>query len=121
LPFEDEKFCAVYSHLGLQYFSDSATRFIFSEIYRVLQKGGLLAFNVKSVQDIRYGEGIKLGPDIYDYKGHIRHFFRREYIMELLADWKVMRIEEYKVLYGGSSEESSFIKVVASKPTPDLE
>ncbi len=117
LPFENGKFRAVYSHLGLQYFCDSATRFIFSEIYRVLQRDGLLAFNVKSVQDVRYGEGINLGPDIYDYKGHMRHFFRKEYIMELLTDWEVMLIEEYKVLYGGSSEESSFIKVIASKPT----
>lgn len=117
LPFEDGKFRAVYSHLGLHYFSDSATRFIFSEIYRVLQRGGLLAFNVKSVQDVRYGEGIKLGSDIYNYKGHIRHFFRKEYLMELLVDWKVLCIEEYKALYGGLSEESSFIKVVASKPT----
>jgi ubiquinone/menaquinone biosynthesis C-methylase UbiE len=118
LPFENGKFRAVYSHLGLHYFDDRTTRFIFSEIYRVLQGDGLLAFNVKSVQDIRYGEGINLGPDIYDYKGHIRHFFRREYIMELLTGWEVMRIEEYKALYGGSSEESSLIKVVASKPTP---
>jgi len=118
LPFENGKFRAVYSHLGLQYFSDSATRFIFSEIYRVLQRDGLLAFNVKSVQDVRYGEGINLGPDIYNNNGHIRHFFRKEYIMELLTDWEVMLIEEYKVSYGGSSEESSFIKVIASKQTP---
>lgn len=120
LPFDDGTFRAVYSHLGLHYFDDRTTRSIFSEIYRVLQKDGLLAFNVKSVHDVRYGEGINLGPDIYNYKGHVRHFFTREYVTELLVGWEVIRIEEYKSLYGGSTEESSFIKAFTSKQMPGL-
>jgi SAM-dependent methyltransferase len=115
LPFEDGKFGAVYSHLGLHYFDDETTRSIFSEIRRVLRDDGLIAFNAKSIHDFRYGEGVRIGPDIYDYKGHIRHFFSVEYVKDILVEWHILVLEEYEERYGGSIEPSSFIKVIASK------
>lgn len=119
LPFPDRTFVAVYSHLSLHYFDENTTRAVFNEIWRVLKPEGVLAFKVKSVHDGRYGEGIELGPDIYNYKNHIRHFFSCEYTHELLSDWHVIFLEECEAFYGGGAEVSAFIKAAAFKPKHD--
>ena len=116
LPFEDAKFGAVYSHLSLQYFDNETTGSVFFEIHRVLKSGGILAFNAKSTLDFRYGEGKKIGPDMFNYNGHIRHFFSRKYVKELMKSWKILVLDEYEEKYGGSTEPSNFIKVIARKP-----
>jgi len=114
IPFGDRTFSAVYSHLGLHYFDNPTTRFIFSEIARVLQSGGLLTFNVKSTRDFRYGEGVRLDTDTYEADGHVRHFFDKKYAAELLVGWTVLLLEEYETQIAGSPGTSSFIKVIAT-------
>jgi SAM-dependent methyltransferase len=116
IPFADNTFMAVYSHLSLHYFDDQTTKQVFDNIWKVLVPNGVLGFCVKSIRDFRYGEGKEIGADMFDHEGHIRHFFRTEYIEELLRDkWKILVIEEYQEKYGGSIEESSFIKTIAQK------
>ncbi|OGF30618.1 hypothetical protein A2533_03260 [Candidatus Falkowbacteria bacterium RIFOXYD2_FULL_35_9] len=56
LPFEDEKFDVVYSHLGLHYFSDKKTIEILKEIKRVLKVQGSLIMLVNTNQDIELGK-----------------------------------------------------------------
>jgi SAM-dependent methyltransferase len=113
IPFEDERFGGVYSHLALHYFHDDVTRMIFREIGRVLRPGGLLVFSVKSTEDPYYGEGEQLGEHIFSRKGHVRHFFDEGYVKDLLDGWEVST-ESYEGHYA-CSEASAFIRAVARK------
>jgi ubiquinone/menaquinone biosynthesis C-methylase UbiE len=103
LPFPDQEFDAVYSHFSLHYFDQEITQKVFSEIRRVLKKGGLLIFNVKSVTDWKYGDGNPVGPDMFDDAGdpgHIRHFFRRETLISLLSPlFSILEIRGCTVYY----------------------
>jgi len=80
-PFEDNSFDAVYSHLSVHYFDDEVTNQIFSEIYRVLRPGGMVAILVNSINDPEYGMGKKLGKDFFELSpGDVKHFFSLEYM-----------------------------------------
>lgn len=66
LPFEDNEFDVVYSHLGLHYFVKDYTRQLFQEIHRILKKGGILAalFNTPDDPELK-GEGFEKIEDNY--------------------------------------------------------
>jgi len=114
LPFADERFDGVYSHLALHYFHDDVTRRIFDEIARVLRPGGLLVFSVKSTDDPYYGDGEKLGERIFSRKGHVRHFFDEAYVKDLLDGWELESTTDFRGTYA-CSEPSAFIRAVARK------
>lgn len=94
LPFEDESFEVVYTHLSLHYFDQETTTRIFGEIQRVLKPGGVLAFFVNSVHDPEYNTGTKLEEDYFLIdKTKKRYFsidstaaFTKEFAVKLLDD-----------------------------------
>jgi SAM-dependent methyltransferase len=86
LPFTDNSFDVVYAQLSLHYFPDAVTRGIFGECQRVLRPEGLLAFLCKSTGDPLYGKGTPIEPDMFEYEGHVRHFFSESYARSCLAD-----------------------------------
>ena len=112
--FEDESFDAVYARLSIHYFTNKITRKIFDEIARVLSPGGSFIFMCKSVDDYLYGKGEEIEPNMYIFKGHIRHFFSEHYTRDLLS--KLFRIEK---IWAGEEDiygrDSAFVKVVAIK------
>ena len=114
LPYADERFDGVYSHLALHYFHDDVTRQIFGEIRRVLRPGSLLVFSAKSTDDPYYGDGEPLGRHIFSRKGHVRHFFDEVYVKDLLDGWDVRQISNCNGRYA-CSEPSAFIRAVARK------
>ncbi|WP_433499583.1 class I SAM-dependent methyltransferase [Sphaerimonospora sp. CA-214678] len=116
LPFPDRRYHGVYAYLSLHYFDDATTRRIFAELARVLCPGGTLAFAVKSVNDRLYGRGHRLGPDIYCLDQHVRHFFRAEYVHELLTGWGHVSIAERAGAYVGARGVDSFLTVIARPP-----
>lgn len=122
LPFPDEKFDAVYSHFSLHYFDQGKTCRVFTEIRRVLKRAGLLIFNVKSVKDWKYGVGNAIGPDMFDdagNPGHIRHFFRRESLEELLTPiFDILYLKECVVYY--HNHDSDGYDVIATKKEPPV-
>ncbi|MEV6235183.1 class I SAM-dependent methyltransferase [Lentzea sp. NPDC051838] len=113
LPFGDEEMAGVYSHLALHYFDDRTTRRVFAEIRRITRPGGVLGFAVKSTSDRLWGRGSLVEPDMFDLEGHVRHFFSREYLTDLLTGWHVRFVREYRGCYAGGDQTDSFISAVA--------
>jgi SAM-dependent methyltransferase len=118
LAFQDGACDLVYARLSLHYFHDAATRQIIAEIHRVLKPGGLLAFMCKSTQDPLYGRGTMLEHDMFDYGGHIRHFFSKDYTRSCLASgYEVEQIESRTDdLFG---KPSAYVVVIA-RTTPRM-
>jgi ubiquinone/menaquinone biosynthesis C-methylase UbiE len=112
LEFKENSFDLVYARLSLHYFSDEVTRNIFNEIHRVLKPGGYICFMCKSVDDSIYGEGTEIEKDMFERKGHVRHFFSEEYVKSCLDnkfEIEIMKSEQKK-LY---DRQSGYVKVIA--------
>lgn len=111
--FETNSFDVVYARLSLHYFIDEITRKIFNEIYRVLMPNGYFCFVCKSIEDPLYGDGELVEENVFQRKGHMRHFFSEEYAKFLLENkFKIQKIETVAKSYDG--KESVFINVIAT-------
>ena len=115
LPYRSSVFQGVFAHLSLHYFDDIGTRGLFAEVGRVLVQRGILFFTVRSLHDPLYGKGDKIGDHIYCYEGHLRHFFEKSYVEEVLSDWDI-RMAEYYDTNNRSVNPGVFIRVLAIRP-----
>ncbi len=113
-PFEENTFDLVYARLSLHYFKDQTTKMIFAEIRRVLKPNGKLAFICKSTKDPLYGKGTEIEQDMFEYEGHIRHFFSEDYTND-----SIKNLFEINLLESGQDKfygrKSSYVKVIAKK------
>lgn len=57
LPFSDNSFDVIYSHLALHYFDAETTRKVFADIHRILKSGGIFATLANTIED----------PEIVEY------------------------------------------------------
>jgi SAM-dependent methyltransferase len=114
LPFPDEYFDAVYSHMLLNMkFSLEELHFIFSEIRRVLKPKGLNFFSVRNHNDKSYGKGRREVVDkgIYDINGFQIRFFTKKELQDLTTEggfellWIKEEYEEPVTLYLVSSRK----------------
>lgn len=109
--FEDDCFDFVYSRLGLDYLNDIELKKIVLEIKKVLKSEGLLIFEIKSVNDIKYGKGKEIEKDMFeDEEGYARHFFSQDHIKEILNDFEIIFIDEKKLDNG-----NCYLDVIAKK------
>jgi SAM-dependent methyltransferase len=115
LPFATASFDIVYAHLSLHYFDDATTRALFGECRRVLRPAGVLCVRCKSVDDPLYGRGEALGGERFVLDGHIRHFFSRDYLRDLLTGWQVLSLGRGRGRYGPGSTSSAFVEAVARR------
>jgi SAM-dependent methyltransferase len=115
LPYEDNSFQVIFSHLALHYYTDEVTHTIFAELYRTLEAGGILAFACKSTKDSMYGVGEELEKDMFLADGrHLRHFFTVEYARSLLGDdYEVLLLDEVTEQY--SKNVSALVRCIARK------
>lgn len=107
-------FDSIYAHLSLHYFNDEDTDKIFTSISNILRPGGYLFVKCKSVKDKLYGQGERIGPDMF--KGnHIRHFFSEEYMRKKIDQSRlnVLDIQETEGQYG--RHYAHFIEAYAQK------
>ncbi len=114
----NKKFDVIYAHLSLHYFSDEDTNKVFSKLFSLLNKGGLLFIKCKSTKDCKFGEGKKVEENYYLRKGHLRHFFSEEYLRRKLENFELIKISESSsehVVIEGPNHIASFIEVVARK------
>ncbi len=90
LPFKDEEFNVVYSHLGLHYFNKEQTRKIFQEIHRVLKPNGTVAalFNTLNDPETQDSGFEQIEEHYYLEKkfGLYKAFFSKTYIQTLTDD-----------------------------------
>jgi len=112
IKFPDNSFDVIYAHLSLHYFDDEITTQIFEKLFRILKKNGLIFIKCKSVEDALYGQGEKIGEDMYR-KGHLRHFFSEEYMKEKLRNFKILEVKKTSSVY--HQYESNFIEAVGTK------
>ena len=112
IELQENSFDVIYAHLSLHYFDDETTSKIFDNLYKILKKDGLLLVKCKSVDDPLFGQGKKVGENMYK-RGHVRHFFSREYMKEKLNGFKIIKIRKTSSLY--HQLKSSFIEAVATK------
>ncbi len=112
LHFATNHFDVVYARLSLHYFIDRVTRRIFNDIHQLLKPNGLLCFVCKSTEDPLYGHGIEIEKDMFENKGHARHFFSEEYTRSLLnIGFEIVHFDSGKESFYG--QESAFVKVIA--------
>lgn len=112
LPYPDDSFDVIYARLSLHYFSHYKTKGIFQELRRILKPNGMLCFMCKSTSDPLYGKGREIEPDMYEHKGHVRHFFNEEYIHTLIdGRFTIEKLESGMDLF--YNDPSAYVKVIA--------
>lgn len=95
LPFNDDTFDAVYSHMLFSMrFSQEQLKFIFKEIRRVLRKDGFHFFSVRNHSDKFYGKGTKIDDETFDINGFQIRFFTMPEIENLCDGFKIFGIKE---------------------------
>lgn len=94
LPFDDNVFDVVYSHMFFSMeFDWYGLEFIFEEVKRVLKNSGYHFFSIRNENDQFYGTGIKKG-EIYEINNFKIRFFTKKEIEKLAKGFKILNIEE---------------------------
>ena len=87
LPFKNETFDIVYSHLSIQFFDDVVTDKIFVEISRVLKKGGIIAIMVNTKDDPQMNMSKFLYDDLYEASdGLVKRFYSTQSLSNFLSN-----------------------------------
>lgn len=98
LPFNDNSKNIIVADLCLHYFDLSKTKYIFSEIYRVLKENGYLIARVNSFNDIQIPLKSKKIEKHYYYDGKFyKRFFDKKDLEELFENFKIYNLEEKKM------------------------
>jgi SAM-dependent methyltransferase len=103
LPFADRSFDAVMSNVALHMFSDSVTRSIFAEVERIVRPQGLFLFHLNALEDRplrrrRRRVARELEKDyVLEETGQTMHFFSADYLRELLASWRELRLDPVEI------------------------
>lgn len=97
LPFSDESFDGIYSHmLFCMAFTSKELEFLSREAKRVLKPNGINVYTVRNTQDKHYGAGVHRGEDMYENSGFIVHFFSRNKINHLSKGYEIEGIEDFE-------------------------
>jgi ubiquinone/menaquinone biosynthesis C-methylase UbiE len=110
LPFVDGQFDALISNVALHMFSDVITRQIFSEVARVTKPEGLFMFHVNALEDmplrqVNHPRKRQLEENYFEEEdGQTMHFFSREYITELLGQWRELSLALIEIQHHHTGE-----------------
>jgi SAM-dependent methyltransferase len=116
-PFDDEAYDIVYAHLSLHYFSRLMTEQIFSEITRVLKKGGTLAFLVNSTSDPEYGKGNQIEPDFFQIEQATKRYFSTTSAAQFTEGYEVELLDDKGETYKDSIKGvHNLVRFIGKKP-----
>lgn len=108
LPFPNNEFDIVYSHLALHYWDKEKTKRIFNEVLRVLKTGGVFAAIFNSIYDPEIAELRKIGQNYYfDEKiGMARSYYSVSYMNDLIdGSFDIKMIDEKGRTYKDINEK----------------
>jgi ubiquinone/menaquinone biosynthesis C-methylase UbiE len=103
LTFRSERFDGVLANLSLHYFPWEQTRYIVSEVRRVLRPGGVFVLHVNSEQEghKRKAKGVamtQLEPGFYrEDDGITRRYFSEDDLEDLLEGWRIEVLELLRI------------------------
>lgn len=87
LPYEDNSFDIVYSHMAIHYFDNLTTQKIINEILRVLKVGGILALLLNAKTDPEINRSKLISEDLYETpSGLIKRFFDIDSLSKFIAN-----------------------------------
>ena len=121
LPFISRAFDAIISVSVIHHAVKKAIEKAIEEVHEVLKDNGLFLANLLSMEDYRYGSGLKIEEGTFqvleDFEEkqfeEIHHFFSQKEIQTLLADFK--RIGIVPIQSGKEERLHKYWKVIAEK------
>lgn len=121
IPFGDCRFDAVIGVSIVHHAMKNQIIKAADEIHRILKKNGLFLTNLVSVEDYRYGKGEEVEADTFrvleDFEEgrfeELHHFFTREEVLQLLAQFS--RIEVEPLVGGREGQPHHYWKTTAVK------
>ncbi len=115
IPFGDETFEAVFSHmLYCMPITNAEAGRLSQEIRRVLAPGGLNIFTVRHTGDPHFGTGIHRGEEMYEAGGFIVNFFDRAKVERVSQGYEILSVDEFEE--GGMPRK--LFRVTLRKPLP---
>lgn len=112
INFKESTFDVIYAHLSLHYFDNKTTDKILANLFKILKKDGLIFIKCNSTDDILFGQGKKIDENMWR-KGHTRHFFTKEYMIEKLKKFNIVKIRKTSSVY--HKYKTIFIEATATK------
>jgi SAM-dependent methyltransferase len=101
-PFANDEFDIVYAHLSLHYFDAKTTRAIFSEIWRVLKNGGILAFFANSKSDPQYDKKEEVEDGLMKINGKLKRYFDVKMVRDFTKDFTEILVDNNGETYKDS-------------------
>ncbi len=92
--YKEATFDVVYAHLSLHYFTEEITQKIFSEIKRVLKRGGILAIFVNSINDPEFNSGKRIEQELFEIEGTTKRFFSKYSMNYFARDFQVILLDD---------------------------
>lgn len=93
-PYEARSFDVVYAHLSLHYFTEDITKQIYSEMRRVLVKGGIVAILVNSINDPEFNTGRRIEQELFEIEGIAKRFFSKYSMDHFAYDFQVILLDD---------------------------
>lgn len=117
LPYEDDSFDVVYSHLSLHYFDKDTTSRIINEIERVLKPGGIFAFLCNSTSDPEYKTGIQMEKDFFLIGKVTKRYLSVDSARKLTRGFQIYLIDNLGKTYKDDAKGiNQLIRFVGHKP-----
>ncbi len=98
--FADSSFDVVFASQSLHFFNSQITHSIFSEIYRVLKKDGVLAILLNNLKDPEIKDYQLIEKDFYqDPNGIAKRYFSLESLKPLVEQYQILLLDDYGTSY----------------------
>lgn len=97
LQFHNNIIKLIIADLSLHYFNKETTKYIISELRRVLQYDGYVICRVNSIRDINYGsgKGDTIEENYYKTKDGFKRFFNEYDIKTFFNEWNICYLGEH--------------------------